>query len=126
MKPDFDDVFYIVYEEMFKPKTTNYSWCSELPENVDYIHYYKIIPVYVKCVSDMYDGTTEFDITPVDIRDKKTKNWRWSRAVQDSDIGKTVFTSFEEAEKYFNKKYSETERKVFKEKEQYRKINGIN
>lgn len=125
MKPKFSDIFYIVNEEAFKPRVENYSWNKEFGEaKVDYIRYNKVIPVYVKCVSDMYDGGTEFDITPVDIRDGKKKNWRWSRSISDGDIDKTVFTTEAKAKKHFEKTFSEEQRKIFKEKEQYHKLNG--
>ena len=122
MKPDFQKVFWIVHNEMFKPKL-NKDWLDKKTEDdLAYVYYQKIIPVYVKCVSDMYDGSTQFDITPVDVRDGKTKNWQWSRSVSDEEIGKTVFESEIEAETYFNKTYSELQRKQFQEKDHFRRM----
>ncbi len=122
MKPDFQKVFWIVHNEMFKPKI-NRDWLSkDIADNVEYISYQKVISVYVKCVSDMYDGSTQFDITPVDIRDGKTTNWQWSRAVSDADIGKTVFETENEAVEYFEQIYSNDTRKVFAEKHELRSM----
>jgi hypothetical protein len=122
MKPDFQKVFWIVNNEMFKPRV-NRDWMpKDVADNIEYVSYQKVIPVYVKCVSDMYDGTTEFDISPVDLRDGKTKHWGWSRAIQDDAIGKTVFETEEEAIEYFNKKYSEDQRKTFSEKHELRSM----
>ncbi len=122
MKPDFQKVFWIVHNEMFKPKI-NRDWLSkDIADNVEYISYQKVIPVYVKCVSDMYDGTTQFDITPVDVRDGKKANWQWSRAVSDNQIGKSVFETEEEAIAYFELTYSEEARKTFSEKHELRSM----
>jgi len=122
MKPNFKKVFWIVHQEMFKPKL-DVDWLDKkTEENLAYIYYQKVIPVFVKCVSDMYDGTTQFDITPVDIRDGKTKNWRWSRSVQDNEIGVSVFESEDEALSYFEKTYTEAQRKEFFEKDQLRRL----
>lgn len=122
MKPDFQKVFWIVHQEMYKPKI-NTDWLDKsVSDNLDYVHYQKVIPVYVKGVSDMYDGTTQFDITPVDVRDGKTKNWQWSRPVQDSQIGKTVFETEHECIVYFEKQYPEELRQKFAEKDRLREL----
>lgn len=122
MKPSFDKVFWIVHQEMFKPKL-NMEWIKkDVADNIDYIYYQKVIPVFVKCVSDMYDRSTQFDITPVDIRDGVTKNWEWSRSVSDVDIGKTVFETEQECIDYFNKNYTEEQRKTYKEKDDFRRL----
>ena len=122
MKPDFQKVFWIVHQEMFKPKIEA-SWIeSDAAKNLAYIYYQKVIPVYVKCVSDMYDGTTQFDITPVDIRDGKTKHWQWSRSVSDSEIGKTVFETEQECVDYFYATYTEEQRARFEEKERFKGV----
>lgn len=122
MKPDFDKVFWIVHQEMFKPKI-NIDWMQKnAADNIEYIYYQKVIPVFVKCISDMYDGTTQFDITPVDIRDRKTKNWQWSRSISDADIGKTIFETEQEATECFNKAYTEERRKEYKEKDEFRRL----
>lgn len=124
MKPDFQKVFWIIHNEMFKPKI-NKDWMPKTVEDdLEYISYQKVIPVYVKCVSDMYDGTTQFDITPVDVRDGKTKHWQWSRSVSDKDIGVSVFETEQEALKKFEKTYSEEQRIKFNEKETFRKMQG--
>lgn len=122
MKPDFQKVFWIVHEEMFKPKIDKQWMEKETIDNLSYIYYQKVIPVYVKCVSDMYDGTTQFDITPVDVRDGVTKNWQWSRYVEDKEIGKTIFETEDEAQDYFKNNYSEKQRAEFDEKEQFRRM----
>lgn len=126
MKPNFNEVFWIINEEMYKPKMKEYRWLDkEVQGNIDYIRYWKIIPVYVKCVSDMYDGTTEFDITPVDVRGSNAKNiWKWSRSVQDKEIDKSVFTTKEKCEKAFNKRFSEEQREKFIEKDSFRELMG--
>lgn len=122
MKPDFQDVFWIVNQEMFKPKVAKDWLKNDMSGNLEYIRYQKVIPVYVKCVSDMYDGTTQFDITPVDVRDGKTKYWQWSRAVSDDEIGKTVFRTEEECTEYFKKNYTDKQRQEFSEKDQFRRL----
>lgn len=122
MKPNFQKVFWIIHQEMFKPKLDTLWMDKKVEENLDYIRYQKVIPVYVKCVSDMYDGTTQFDITPVDVRDGKTKHWQWSRAVEDKEIGVTVFETEAEASAAFETKYPEDQRKVFAQKDQFRKM----
>lgn len=122
MKPDFQKVFWIINSEMFKPKIKK-DWLSKsVGDDLDYITYQKVIPVYVKCVSDMYDGSTQFDITPVDVRDGQTKNWQWSRSISDDEIGKSVFETEEEALKSFEEKFSEEERCIFKEKDEFRRM----
>lgn len=122
MKPDFQQVFWIINREMYKPKLSRDWLDPNVVENLEYISYMNVIPVYVKCVSDMYDGSTQFDITPVDIRDGKTKNWQWSRSIPDSEIGVSVFETEEEAITAFNEKFSEEQRSVFKEKDNFRKM----
>lgn len=122
MKPDFNTVFWIVHEEAFKPKIAKDWLDKKIEDDLEYIRYQKIIPVYVKAVSDLYDGTTEFCITPVDVRDGKTKYWQWSRSIQDKDIGVTVFETEEDAAAYFEKTYSEEMRKKFAEKHQFRML----
>lgn len=122
MKPDFQKVFWIVHQEMFKPKLDKTWLDKDVEKNLAYIYYQKIIPVYVKCVSDMYDGTTQFDITPVDVRDRKTKYWQWSRAVEDKEIGVSVFETEAEAIAYYEAKYTEEQRKEFAEKDQLRRL----
>jgi hypothetical protein len=123
MKPDFQKVFWIVHNEMFKPKL-NKDWIDKKTEDdLAYVYYQKVIPVYVKCVSDMYDGTTQFDITPVDVRGSNQKNhWQWSRSISDDAIGKTVFETEEEAQKYFEATYSEKQRTEFEEKDNFRRM----
>ena len=122
MKPDFKKVFWIVHQEMFKPKIDAGWLDKKTSDDLAYVYYQKVIPVYVKCVSDMYDGTTEFDITPIDVRDGHKKHWQWSRAVSDEEIGKTVFESEEKANAYFEKNYSAELRREFLEKEQFRRM----
>lgn len=122
MKPDFQKIFWIINSEMFKPKL-NRDWIDKsVEDNLEYIRYQKVIPVYVKCVSDMYDGTTQFCITPVDVRDGKTKNWQWSRSIEDKEIGVSVFETQEAAIKEFEEKFSENERKLFSEKDALRRL----
>ncbi len=122
MKPDFNKVFWVVNQEMFKPKIEK-DWLSkDIAENVEWVLYQKVIPVYVKCVSDMYDGSTQFDITPVDVRDGKTKNWQWSRSICDADIGKSVFETEDEAVSYYERTYTPERRKEFEEKDQFRRL----
>lgn len=122
MKPDFKTVFWIINQEMFKPKLSRDWLDKKVEENLEYIQYQKVIPVYVKCISNMYDGTTQFDITPVDIRDGETKNWRWSRSINDDDIGKSVFETEEEALAEFKRKFSEEQRSQFLEKDKFRRL----
>lgn len=123
MKPDFKTVFWIINGEMFKPKLSRDWLDKEIEDNLEYINYKKVIPVYVKCVSDMYNGTTQFDITPVDVRGSKdSNNWKWSRSIEDKEIGKSVFTTEEEAVKYFEETYSEEQRATFLEKDTFRSM----
>lgn len=122
MKPDFQKVFWIVHQEMFKPKIDKTWLPKDVERDLDYIYYQKVIPVYVKCVSDMYDGTTQFDITPVDVRDGKTTHWQWSRAIEDKEIGVTVFETEEEAQQYFEEKYTPQQRQQFAEKDEFRRL----
>jgi len=120
MELKFTDVFWIINEEMFRPK---YSFLEG--EEVEYIHYQKVIPVYVKSIDEMYDGTTELSITPVDVRDGVTKNWKWSRSVKLKEIDVSVFTSKEKAINKFNKLYTKDERDVFEEKDQLRRLQQV-
>lgn len=117
MKVNFDDVFWVINKEMFYPK---YEFLEG--KDVEYISYQKVIPVYVKSINKMYDGTTEFNITPVDVRDGVDKNWEWSRSVELKEIDVDVFTTEEKAINKFNKIYSEKQRKVFEEKDQLRRL----
>ena len=79
MKPSFKDVFWIINRETFQPKL-DYPWMDdETKKKIEWIDYYKVIPVYVKCIEQMYDGSTQFSITPVDVRDGVKKYWKWSR-----------------------------------------------
>jgi len=122
MKPDFQKVFWVINNEMFKPKIGRDWLDKKVEDNLEYVNYFKVIPVYVKCVSDMYDGSTQFDITPVDVREGNTKNWQWSRSVSDEQIGKSVFESEEDALKEFEERFSENQRCVFKEKDDFRRM----
>ena len=125
MKPNFKKVFWIINEEMYKPKMSENSFIDKsVQDNIDYIRYQKIIPVYVKCVSDMYDGTTEFDITPADVRDGTKNNWMWSRSVEDKDIGVSVFETKEDAEIVFKDRFSKEQIKAFEEKDNFRILTG--
>lgn len=122
MKPNFKEVFWTIDTEMFKPKLSK-TWLDKQTEKeLDYITYRKVIPVYVKCISEMYDGTTEFCITPVDVRDGITKDWRWSRSIKDGELGKSVFKTKAQAVNSFNKKYSKEERDLFDEKEKFQRL----
>ena len=120
MKPSFNEVFWIINSEMFKPQIVEPWIKEEVAKELDYIRYEKVIPVYVKSVNDMYDGTTNFDITPVDTRGGKSLHWKWSRSVEDKELGVTVFLTLEEAEASFKEKYSAEQIAEFAKKHELR------
>jgi len=122
MKPHFNKVFWIINNEMFKPKLKTNFLDKKTEDDLDYIRYKKIIPVYVFSQNELHDGTTTFDITPVNVIENPTACWQWRRSVEDKDIGKTVFENKDDAIKVFEKEYSTEQRQLFSEKDEFRRL----
>lgn len=115
-KVKFNDMFFIVNNEGFYYETSDIMR-KEGAEDRKFMQYQWVIPMYVKTISKNFDGIESFDLCPVDISTLKdhTKNWKWSRNFEYSEIGKTIFYTEKEAWDYYNKRYSEENRKVYEE-----------
>ena len=119
MKPKnvkHNDKFFIINNEGFFYETSE----TMKKEGIDerkYLQYQWVIPMYVKSISNNFDGVVSFDLCPVDVTTLKNHNggWRWSRNFEYDEIGKTIFYTEKEAWDVYNKKYSDDNKKVYEE-----------
>ena len=112
----YNDKFFIINNEGFFYETSE----TIKKEGIDekkYLQYQWVIPMYVKCINNNFDGVESFDLCPVDVTTLKTHNggWKWSRNFEYDEIGKTIFYTEKEAWDVYNKKYSHDNKKVYEE-----------
>lgn len=112
----FGTKFYSIEQEMFH-YTIKKCVVDNSSDEHKLLSYPKVVPVYVYSMIDIWDGTREFSICPIDFTDPKesTKSWRWQRAHKESDIGKTIYEDEASALQAYNTRYSEEQ--IIKHKE---------
>jgi hypothetical protein len=108
--------FYIIGYELFYYKNSDIAK-EQTGEDKKLMSYYWVIPVYVYSINKIWNGEERFDLSPVDFSKEENKgdNWRWKREYKYSDIGKNCWNTEEEAWEAYNKKYSEEDKKVYRE-----------
>ena len=116
MKVKHNQVFYIINNEMFRYQNPD-SVKKEVGDDGRYLSYNWVIPMYVFSINKHWDGAEAFDLCPVDFSNPKNKkaSWRWKREYDYSEIGKSIFNTEQEAWDEYNKKYSEEDKKLYKE-----------
>ena len=122
-----NQVFYIINKEMFKYKNPD-SVVKETGYNDRWLQYQWVIPMYVFSINQHWDGTEAFDLCPVNFACSKNEkaSWRWKREYQYSEIGVSCWNTEKEAWDEYNKKYSDDNKKVFKEFREIRFIQERN
>lgn len=115
-KVNHNDRFFIINNESFFYKLSDVVK-QETKEDSTFLQYQWVIPMYVKSISDNFDGIESFDLCPVDVSTIKDHNtgWKWSRNFEYEEIGKTIFYTENEALDFYNKKYSNEQKKVYEE-----------
>lgn len=108
--------FYIIGYELFYYKNSDIAK-EQIGEDKKLMSYYWVTPVYVYSINKIWNGEERFDLSPVDFSKEENKgdNWRWKREYKYSDIGKNCWNTEEEAWEAYNKKYSEEDKKVYRE-----------
>jgi hypothetical protein len=115
-KVTHNDKFFIIHNECFHYEQSD----VVKKEGVDdrkFIQYQWVIPMYVYSINQIFDGSENFDLCPVDCDKMKdaVNGWKWRRSFQYSSIGKEVFYTEKEAWKVYNRKYSDENKKVYEE-----------
>lgn len=116
------------FDELWQIETNYYY--HKLPDFIEKggekrIEYREVIPVYVYQKNIWWNGKETVDIGPVDYSKPENKDvpWRWKRELNESDIGKTVFRTKEEAEaKYME--LPEEKRKQYEEIKQLKRLSN--
>jgi len=111
-----NDKFFIINNEGFYYQTSE----TIKKEGIDerkYLQYQWVIPMYVKCINDNFDGVESFDLCPADVSTLKNHNngWGWCRNFEYDEIGKTIFYTEKEAWDVYNNKYSQDNKKIYEE-----------
>lgn len=115
-KVKHNDRFFIINNEGFFYRNSDLVK-QEGVEKDKYMQYQWVIPMYVYSINQIFDGSENFDLCPVNCDDMKgTKNgWKWRRSFEYDTIGKEIFLTEQEAWDVYNKKYSDDNKKVFEE-----------
>jgi hypothetical protein len=115
-KVNFNDKFFIINNESFFYETSE-TMKKEGAEDRKFMQYQWVIPMHVKSINNNFDGIESFDLCPVDITTLKDhkEGWRWSRNFEYDEIGKTIFYTEKECWDFYNKRYSENDKKVYEE-----------
>ena len=115
-KVKHNDRFFIINNECFHYRNSD-SVIKEGAEDSKFMQYQWVIPMYVKCINNNFDGVESFDLCPVDVTTLKNHQhgWGWSRNFEYDEIGKTIFYTEKEAWDLYNSKYSDENKKVYEE-----------
>lgn len=115
-KVKHNDRFFIINNESFSYRTSE-NMRKEGAEYSKFIQYQWVIPMYVKSITNNFDGVESFDLCPVDVTTLKNhkEGWKWCRNFEYEEIGKTIFYTEKEAWELYNKKYSDENKKVYEE-----------